>query len=166
MGAGAEELREATYLYGSYTTLERSICAIFRTGTITQAAILAARVGLLTNAPLTKADIMIGSSRVAPNRVVTTRNAASMRRLIKMRNPNTGWGRGRGRERRIGLVAGVLIEVVRINSFCCRGVQTRARWLPPVQDRRDRSFRTTTPASMISSRPGRLPSRHPERNLP
>ena len=86
MGAGVEELHAATYQYGSYTTLERSICAMFRTRTITQAAILAVRVGLLTNAPLTKADIMIGSSRVAPNRVVTTPNAASMRRLINMRN--------------------------------------------------------------------------------
>ncbi len=92
MGAGLEELREATYLYGSYTTLERSICAIFRTGTITQAAILAARVGLLTNAPLTQADIMIGSKRVAVNRVVTNPNAASMRRLIKMRNVMPGGG--------------------------------------------------------------------------
>ena len=90
MGAGDEELRSATYLFGSYSTLERSICTMFRTRTITQAAILAARVGLLTNAPLTKADILIGSSRVPLNRVVTTPNAASMRRLIKMRNVAPG----------------------------------------------------------------------------
>ena len=89
MGAGEEELRAATYLYGSYATLERSICTMFRTQTITQATILAARVGLLTNAPLTKSDILIGSSRV-PNRVVTTPNATSMRRLIKMRNVAPG----------------------------------------------------------------------------
>ena len=76
----------ASYLYGSYSTLERSICTIFRTRTITQAAILAARVGLLTNAPLTKADILVGSSRAPTSRVVTSPNAASMRRLIKMRN--------------------------------------------------------------------------------
>ena len=63
---------------------------MFRTQTITQAAILAARVGLLTNAPLTKADILVGSSRVPANRVVTTPNAASMRRLIKMRNVAPG----------------------------------------------------------------------------
>ena len=86
MGAGEEELRSASYLYGSYSTLERSICTMFRTRTITQAAILAARVGLLTNAPLTKADILVGSSRAPTNRVVTSPNAASMRRLIKMRN--------------------------------------------------------------------------------
>ena len=86
MGACEEDLRDATYLYGSYSTLERSICTMFRTRTITQAAILAARVGLLTNAPLTKADILIGSSRIPPNRVVTTPNATSMRRLIRMRN--------------------------------------------------------------------------------
>jgi hypothetical protein len=90
MGAGEEELREAPYLYGSYATLERSICAMFRTQTITQATIIAARVGLLTNAPLTKADILIGSSHMPANRVVPTPNAASMRRLIKLRNVAPG----------------------------------------------------------------------------
>ena len=85
MGAGIEELAEASYLYGSYSTLERSICTMFRTRTITQAAIIAARVGLLTNAPLTKADILVGASGLT-DRVVATPNAASMRRLIKMRN--------------------------------------------------------------------------------
>ena len=90
MGAGEQELHEAPYLFGSYVTLERSICAIFRTQTITQATIIAARVGLLTNAPLTKADILIGSSRMPANRVVPTPNAASMRRLIKMRNVAPG----------------------------------------------------------------------------
>jgi hypothetical protein len=63
---------------------------MFRTRTITQAAIIAARVGLLTNAPLTKADILVGASRVASNRVVATPNATSMRRLIKMRNVAPG----------------------------------------------------------------------------
>lgn len=86
MGAGREELAEASYLYGSYSTLERSICTMFRTRTITQAAIIAARVGLLTNAPLTKADILVGASSLVTDRVVATPNAASMRRLIKMRN--------------------------------------------------------------------------------
>ena len=86
MGAGLEELAEASYLYGSYSTLERSICTMFRTRTITQAAIIAARVGLLTNAPLTKADILVGASGPVTDRVVATPNAASMRRLIKMRN--------------------------------------------------------------------------------
>jgi hypothetical protein len=86
MGAGEEELRQATYLFGSYSTLERSICTMFRTRTLTQAAILAARVGLLTNAPLTKADILVGSSHAPTSRVVTSPKATSMRRLIKMRS--------------------------------------------------------------------------------
>jgi hypothetical protein len=86
MGAGEEDLRTGKYLYSSYSTLERSICTLFRTKTVAQAAVLAARVGLLTNAPLTKADIMVGSSRVPINRVVTRPNAASVRRLIRMRN--------------------------------------------------------------------------------
>ena len=77
---------------------------MFRTRTVTQAAILAARVGLLTNAPLTKADILVGSSRIPPNRVVTTPNATSMRRLIRMRNigPDGGISRRRPRRRPTG----------------------------------------------------------------
>ncbi len=86
MGADEGELRTGKYLYGSYITLERSICSLFRTKTVAQAAIVAARVGLLTNAPLTKSDIMVGSSSVPANRVVTTTNATSVRRLIRMRN--------------------------------------------------------------------------------
>ena len=92
MGTCAEELAEATYLYGSYSTLERSICTMFRTLTITQAAIIAARVGLLTNAPLTKADILVGTSQPSPNRMIATPNATSMRRLIKLRNVALGEG--------------------------------------------------------------------------
>ena len=86
MGADEDELRAGNYLYGSYVTLERSICSLFRTRTVAQAAIVAARVGLLTNAPLTKSDIMVGSSAVPANRVVTNPNATSVRRLIRMRN--------------------------------------------------------------------------------
>ena len=92
MGLGEEEMRSQTYLYGSYATLERSICSLFRTRTVAQAAIVAARVGLLTNAPLTKADILIGSSQMPVNRMVSTPNATSMRRLIRMRNVMPGEG--------------------------------------------------------------------------
>lgn len=84
MGVGEEELRSATYLFGSYATLERSICSLFRTRNITQAAIIAARVGLLTNTPLTKADILVGSNRAAPGRSDVASRAA-LRRLATMR---------------------------------------------------------------------------------
>jgi Autoinducer binding domain len=90
MGAGDAELRAGKYLYGSYTTLERSICSLFRTRTVAQAAVVAARVGLLTNAPLTKSDILVGSRAAPANRVVTTPNAASVRRLVRMRNVMPG----------------------------------------------------------------------------
>ncbi len=86
IGAAEGDLRAGKYMYGSYSTLERSICSLFRTKTVAQAAVVAARVGLLTNSPLTKADIMVGSSRVPTNRVVMTPNAASVRRLVRMRN--------------------------------------------------------------------------------
>ena len=63
-------VRSADYLYGSYSTLERSTapCSAPRT---TPGGDLAARVSLLTHAPPTKAD-RLGSSRSPSNRVVTT----------------------------------------------------------------------------------------------
>lgn len=86
MGADDADLRARNYLYGSYVTLERSICTLFRTRTIAQAAVLAARAGLLTNSPLTRSDIMIGSSRSPETGLHGRTGNASMRRLIRMRN--------------------------------------------------------------------------------
>jgi hypothetical protein len=88
MGVREEELRMRSYLYGSYSTLERSICSLFRTKTIAQAAVVAARVGLLTNSPITKADILVGSKRPpAPAfQVDPQSSAAAVRRMIRMRN--------------------------------------------------------------------------------
>jgi hypothetical protein len=98
MGADEEELRSRDYLYGSYSTLERSILNLFRTRTVAQAAVVAARVGLLTNSPLTKADILVGSSSMPTNRVDTRSSAASVRRLIRMRSivPSEAGPVGRG----------------------------------------------------------------------
>jgi hypothetical protein len=57
-GVDEAELEHRTYQYGSYKTLKRSICELFHTKTVAQAAVLAARIGLLADAPLTKADIL------------------------------------------------------------------------------------------------------------
>ena len=86
MGAGEPELRERTYQDGSYATLERSICALFRTRTVAQAAVMAARIGLLADAPLTKADVLAASGK-AGRVVVTSPNGASLRRLARLRTP-------------------------------------------------------------------------------
>jgi hypothetical protein len=86
MGADEAELRSRNYLYGSYITLERSICALFRTKTVAQAAVVAARVGLLTNSPITKADILVGSKRPPACRVDAHSSATAVRRMIRMRN--------------------------------------------------------------------------------
>ena len=81
-----DALRQRSYQYGSYATLERSICALFRTETVVQAAILATRIGLLADAPLTKADILaapdvsVGHQAVAPI-------GAPLRRLARLRAP-------------------------------------------------------------------------------
>ncbi len=86
MGADEAELRSRSYLYGSYVTLERSICNLFRTKTVAQAAVVAARVGLLTNSPITKSDILVGSRRPPAFRVDAQSSATAVRRMIRMRN--------------------------------------------------------------------------------
>ena len=68
MGVDEPELRERSYRDGSYTALERSICALFRTRTVAQAAVMAARIGLLADAPLTKADVLAASDTAATER--------------------------------------------------------------------------------------------------
>ena len=93
MGAGEPELRERTYQDGSYATLERSICALFRTRTVAQAAVMAARIGLLADAPLTKADVLAASGK-AGRVVVTSPNGASLRRLARLRTPTPEAGGG------------------------------------------------------------------------
>ncbi len=88
MGASEEDLRERRYQYGSYVTLERSICALFCTRTVAQAAVLAARIGLLAEAPLTKADILTKSEKAATGQIVATApSGASLRRLARIRTP-------------------------------------------------------------------------------
>jgi hypothetical protein len=62
MGADEAELSARSYQYGSWNTLERSICALFRSRTVAQAAVLAARIGILANAPLTRADVLTASA--------------------------------------------------------------------------------------------------------
>ncbi len=87
LGATEDELRESNYQYGSYATLERSICALFRTKTVTQAAILATRIGLLADAPLTKADILAASDVTAVGRLIVAPSGAPLRRLARLRTP-------------------------------------------------------------------------------
>ncbi len=58
MGAGEEQLASRPYLYGSYATVSRSICTLFKTKTVAQAAIVATRLGLLEDLPLLAGDIM------------------------------------------------------------------------------------------------------------
>lgn len=87
MGVDEAELAAQNYHYGSYKTLQRSICALFCTKTVAQAAVLAARIGLLAEAPLTRADVLAASERGAARPVVVTSpNGISLRRLARMRN--------------------------------------------------------------------------------
>ena len=85
MGADEAELRSRSYQYGSYVTLERSICTLFCTRTVAQAAVLAARIGLLADAPLTSTDILATSSRTEGLPGVLPMVAVSARRLARMR---------------------------------------------------------------------------------
>ncbi|MFO1208457.1 MAG: autoinducer binding domain-containing protein [Amaricoccus sp.] len=87
LGVTEVELRGRSYQFGSYATLERSICTLFRTKTVVQAAILATRIGLLADAPLTKADILAASDKTAVGRVIVPPSGAPLRRLARLRAP-------------------------------------------------------------------------------
>ncbi len=87
LGTTEDELRGRSYQYGSYTTLERSICGLFRTKTVVQAAILATRIGLLADAPLTKADILAAHDETAVGRLIMQPTGAPLRRLARLRAP-------------------------------------------------------------------------------
>lgn len=85
MGVDEAELRSRSYQHGSYTALERSICDLFRTRTVAQAAVLAARIGLLADAPLARADILAASSNEG---AISTGSEGTlpMRRLARLRS--------------------------------------------------------------------------------
>lgn len=91
MGCEEEELEDRDYLYGSYATLRRSICDLFRTKTVTQAAVLAARIGLLDNPPLSKGDIMTASEDCAEPEASIS-NGLTLRRLMRARSVLPGAG--------------------------------------------------------------------------
>lgn len=57
-GAAPEQLERMQFAYGSAKTLEKSICAMFRTRTVTEAVVIAARIGWLGSTPLDKSEIV------------------------------------------------------------------------------------------------------------
>lgn len=83
-GVEEEELERRNYLFGSYKTLKRSICTLFQTNTIAQAAVLAARIGLFDNAPLTKADILAASEKSMTAALADAQRPA--RKLVRLRS--------------------------------------------------------------------------------
>ncbi len=85
-GASEADLKGQSFQFGSYTTVERSICALFRTKTLAQAAVLAAKSGLLDNVPLLKADVLSASDKSGTGRVVLAPNVQSLRKLARLRN--------------------------------------------------------------------------------
>lgn len=85
IGIDEAELEGRSYQFGSFGTVKRSICSLFRTKTLAQAAVLAAKIGLLDNAPLTKEDILAASDRPFQDRALPP-NAVSLRRLVRVRN--------------------------------------------------------------------------------
>jgi hypothetical protein len=86
IGIDEADLRARTYQSGSFDALEQSICTLFRTRTLAQAAILASRIGLLAEAPWTKADILAASVGESVCNLVPAPPPASMRRLVRLRH--------------------------------------------------------------------------------
>jgi autoinducer binding domain-containing protein len=83
-GASEADLRNQPFLYGSYSTIERSVCSLFGTKTAAQAAILAAKIGLLHDAPLMKSDILTASDKSGTAHVVFGPTVQSLRRLAQL----------------------------------------------------------------------------------
>lgn len=89
VGSDEEELAQRSYQYGSFSTLRRSICDLFRTRTLAQAAVLATRIGLLAETPLTVADVLTANDR---QQLKVQAGATALRRLARLRNPATPGG--------------------------------------------------------------------------
>jgi hypothetical protein len=83
-GVEEEELEKRNYLFGSYKTVKRSIIMLFQTNTVAQAAVLAARIGLFDNAPLTKADILAASEKSMTTAPTDAQSPA--RKLVRLRS--------------------------------------------------------------------------------
>lgn len=88
LGVTEESLRQRSYRNDSYAALESSICTLFRTRTVVQAAILATRIGLLADAPLTKSDILAAADATAVGRLIVAPTGAPLRRLARLRTPS------------------------------------------------------------------------------
>lgn len=86
-GKEETDLEQNSYQYGSYKTLKRSICELFQTRTVAQAAVLAARIGILAEAPLTKADIL-GVPLNFGAEAAFNATLAPLRRLARIRHPD------------------------------------------------------------------------------
>lgn len=87
-GRTEADLGSLSFEQGDYAALAQSICALFQTSTVAQAAILATKIGLLDRAPLTKADVIVASDRSpVPQIAAAAANVThSARRLARMRS--------------------------------------------------------------------------------
>ncbi len=85
MGADEEELEALHFQYGSYQTMETSICQLFETRTVWQAAVLAAKIGLLDSTPLMKGDVFGASGKSQSGPTAVAPNIASLRRIVRKR---------------------------------------------------------------------------------
>ena len=56
-GATAADLTALEFQYGSFATVEKSLCELFHAKTLSQAAVVAARIGLLDAAPLRLSEV-------------------------------------------------------------------------------------------------------------
>jgi hypothetical protein len=83
MGIEEEELQGRNYLYGSYSSLKQSICGLFQTRTLAQAAVLAARSGLLDDVPFGMGDILSAVDACDDAELEASR--AALRRLLRKR---------------------------------------------------------------------------------
>ncbi|MEM1149367.1 MAG: autoinducer binding domain-containing protein [Pseudomonadota bacterium] len=80
-----EEVSEIADKFGSFQEVARSICEAFDTNTIVQAAIYAARLGLLDVPPLTIRNVFTATSRGTDGELFQADNIASLRRWARVK---------------------------------------------------------------------------------
>lgn len=86
MGASEDDLRALTFEHGSLDTVEASLKSVFQTKTMAQAAVIAARLGLLDLDATRETDVLTVDAGESEAPIVTTTAVAYLQRWARHNN--------------------------------------------------------------------------------
>lgn len=87
-GMSWEELERMEMRYGSFKTVSKSLRTMFHATTLMQAAVQAARIGLIDTAPFNTNNVLSSVSQQSVASIARSDNVASLRRYAKQRKRN------------------------------------------------------------------------------